>query len=73
MANAEEKEKESENKQAPGAPRKEHPTREMELMLLLTLTRPFQSDARLMLLMMTFLRTLRELHEAKQKARERKR
>ena len=73
LADAEEKEEESESKQAPGAPKKEHPMRETELMLLLTPMRPFQPDPRLTTMMTAFLLTLHELHEAKQKARERKR
>ena len=66
---------EGERKQAKalGAPKKEHPMQEMELTLLLTLTRPFQSELWLTLMMTAFLWTLRELHEAKQKVRERKR
>ena len=68
----EKEEKESETK-APGAPRKEHPMWETELTLLLTPTRPSQSDPCLMLMMTAFLQTLHELHMAKQKVRERKR
>ena len=74
LADAEEKEeKEAQETKAPGAPRKELSSWEMELTLLLTPTRPSHPDPWLTLMMTAFLQTLCELHETKQKARERKR
>ena len=74
LANAEEtEEKESSETKALGAPKKEHPSREMELTLLLTLMRPSQPDPWLMVMMTAFLWTLLELCEVKQKAKVRKR
>ena len=74
MANAEEtEEKENSAPKAPGAPRKEHPLRETELTLLLTLTRLSQPDLQLTLMMTAFLWTLLKLHVAKRKVAMRKR
>ena len=72
MANAEEEEKEKENKQPPGAPRKEHPTWEMELTLLLMLMRLSQPDPMTPMTMMMYSQTLRELCEMRWKVKERK-
>ena len=66
-------EKEAQETKAPGAPRKERPTWETELTLLLTPMRPFQPNVRLTLMMTAFMRTLHELRMGRQKARERKR
>ena len=76
LANMEEtEEKENKEPKPLGAPKKEHPSQEMELTLLLTpmtlFWRTLQPD--LLLMTTTFLQTLCELHKAKQKARERKR
>ena len=69
-------EKEEKENSAPkvlGAPRKEHPSQEMELTLLLTPTRLSQPDPWLTLMMTVFLWTLLELCMAKQKSAMRKR
>ena len=69
----EKEEKEAQETKAPVAPKKEHPSWETELTLLLTLTRLSQPDLQLMLMMTVFLWTLLKLYTARQKVRERKR
>ena len=73
LADTEEKEeKESSKTKAQSAPRKEHPSWEMELTLLLTPMRPSQPDPQLTLMMTAFLWTLLELRVAKRKVAMRK-